>query len=345
MATSDMWHPGRIEPTVPLIDIAAIDTPGGLGAIGAELDRACRDTGFFVVVGHGIDPSLFVDLDTAARRFFALPEPTKARIAMAVGGRAWRGWFPLGGEVTSGIPDRKEGLYLGQELGEDDPRVAAGVALHGGNLFPDDVPELGPAVLSWIDALTGLGHRLMEAIAIGLGLPAGWFRANLTADPTVLFRIFRYPDTNAPTLSGAGEWGVAEHTDYGLLTMLAQDDRGGLQVKGSSFRGDASWIDVDPVPNSFVCNIGDMLERMTGGRYRSTPHRVRNTSGRDRLSFPFFFDPSWDARVEPLPLAPEVARDASDRWDGTSVFDFDGSYGEYLVAKVSRVFPDLVHVI
>ena len=331
--------------SVPLIDIGALETGAGAASIGAMIDAACRGTGFFVVVGHGIDPGLFESLDSSSRRFFALPETAKAKIAMSVGGRAWRGWFPLGGEVTSGIPDRKEGLYLGEELDESDPRVRAGTPLHGRNLFPAEVPELAPAVLAWIDALTALGHRLMAAIAVGLGLPPDWFRAYLTRDPTVLFRIFRYPDTHAVTLSGAGEWGVAEHTDYGLLTMLAQDDRGGLQVRGGH-----GWVDVDPVSNSFVCNIGDMLERMTGGRYRSTPHRVRNTSGRDRLSFPFFFDPSWDARIEPLPLAADsnddaAAGSATDRWDRTSVFDFDGTYGEYLVAKVSKVFPDLVHVI
>ena len=331
------------EPTtssVPVIDLVSLDAVGGAAAIGAALDVACRDTGFFVIVGHGIDPSLFESLDAASRRFFALPEATKATIAMPVGGRAWRGWFPLGGEVTSGIPDRKEGLYLGEELDDTDPRVLAETPLHGRNLFPAAVPELGPAVLAWIAALTSLGHRLMTAIAVGLGLPSDWFRVNITADPTVLFRIFRYPDTHEANVSGAGEWGVAEHTDYGLLTMLAQDECGGLQVRGTQ-----GWIDVDPVPNSFVCNVGDMLERMTGGRYRSTLHRVRNTSGRDRLSFPFFFDPSWNARIDPLPLAAQISGDGSDRWDKTSVFAFDGTYGEYLVAKVSKVFPDLVHVI
>jgi isopenicillin N synthase-like dioxygenase len=183
---------------------------------------------------------------------------------------------------------------------------------------------------------------LLSTIAVGLGLDADWFVRHLTADPTVLFRVFRYPDNADAAPDGAGEWGVAEHTDYGLLTMLAQDDRGGLQVKSRT-----GWVDADPIPNSFVCNIGDMLERMTGGRYRSTPHRVRNTSGRERLSFPFFFDPSWNARVVPLPLAEEPGEPGvdHDRWDNQSVFDFEGTYGDYLVAKVSKVFPDLVHVI
>jgi isopenicillin N synthase-like dioxygenase len=321
---------------IPVIDVGPLPA-GDPSPVAAQLDAACRDTGFFCIVGHGIDPDLSASLDHAAREFFALPEDVKAGMAMPVGGRAWRGWFPLGGEVTSGVPDRKEGIYFGEELSDDDPRVRAGTPLHGRNLFPQDVPELRTAVLAWFDALTALGHAVMSGLALGLGLPATWFREHVTTQPTLLFRIFRYP------MQGPGNWGVAEHTDYGLLTLLLQDECGGLQVKGRP-----GWIDVPPIANSFVCNIGDMLERMTGGRYRSTPHRVLNTSGRDRLSFPFFFDPSWDARIEPLPLADEpIDRDddRAARWDGRSVFDFDGTYGEYLVAKVSKVFPDLVHVI
>lgn len=323
--------------TVPVIDITGLRAGDqrATSSVAEAFDEACRDTGFFCITGHGVDPSLFSSLDASARQFFALPHAVKQRVAMSVGGRAWRGWFPLGGEMTSGVPDRKEGYYFGEELGDDDPRVAARLPLHGANLFPADVPELRTCVLAWLDALTDLGHLVMSGIALGLGLHPNWFRDTLTTNPTVLFRIFRYP------MDGPGTWGVAEHTDYGLLTLLAQDDCGGLQVKSRT-----GWVEAPPIPNSFVCNIGDMLERMTGGRYLSTPHRVLNQSGRDRLSFPFFFDPSWDAHVLPLPLNTFAESDASpDRWDGASVFDFDGTYGEYLVAKVSRVFPDLVHTI
>jgi isopenicillin N synthase-like dioxygenase len=172
---------------------------------------------------------------------------------------------------------------------------------------------------------------LVRGIALGLGLAPDWFERDLTREPTVLFRIFRYPPTE-----DAG-WGVGEHTDYGLLTILAQDDRGGLQVRGAD-----GWIEVPPTPGVLVCNLGDMLDRMTGGRYRSTPHRVRNAAEGDRLSFPFFFDPGWEALVGPVPLGDDApADDAATRWDGTSVHEWQGTYGDYLLGKVSKVFPEL----
>ena len=331
------------------------DSAAGVAAVAGQIDAACRDHGFFLVTGHGIDPSLQRRLDEAARAFFSQPAAAKEAVAMDRGGRAWRGWFPLGGELTSGRPDHKEGYYFGADLPADDPRVLAGRPLHGPNLFPTEPALLGPLVSEWIDAMTALAHRLMRGVALGLGLTPDWFERNLTADPTVLFRIFRYPPTTTPLPSDDGpkrtptattatstttttteRWGVAEHTDYGLLTILAQDGSGGLQVRS----GDG-WIDVPPMADAFVCNIGDMLDRMTGGRYRSTPHRVLSTAA-DRLSFPFFFDPSWDAEVSPLPLDGEPPTDdALTRWDATSVHEYRGTYGDYLTAKVAKVFPTL----
>jgi isopenicillin N synthase-like dioxygenase len=129
---------------------------------------------------------------------------------------------------------------------------------------------------------------------------------------------------------------VGEHTDYGLLTLLAQDDSGGLQIAAPE-----GWIDAPPVPGTFVCNIGDMLDRMTGGWYRSTPHRVRNLSGHARLSFPFFLDPGFADQVPALPDRAAAADDGTRRWDGQDLRAFDGTYGDYLLGKVSKVFPQL----
>ena len=327
---------------LPVVDVAALRSTGAArDEMARRLDAACRDVGFFYVVGHTVDDGLQGRLEALSRKFFGLPEDEKARIAMAGGGRAWRGWFPVGGELTSGRPDRKEGIYFGAEVGRDHPRVAAGVPLHGPNLFPARPPGLRDAVLGYMAAMTELGHLLASAIARGLGLPDDWFATHLTADPTVLFRIFHYPAARHAGGAGrpAGEraWGVAEHTDYGLLTILRQDDTGGLEV-----RTPTGWTDAPPEPGSFVCNLGDMLERMTGGLYRSTPHRVHNAGRVGRVSFAFFFDPSWDAEVSPLPLdRPQAPAPAAPRWDGANVHDLGGTYGDYLLAKVAKVFPDL----
>jgi isopenicillin N synthase-like dioxygenase len=328
--------------TLPVIDVAGlVDANSGAtarGEVARELDAAARRFGFFYAVGHGVDAALVGRLVALSRAFFAQDDSAKLRIPMSAGGRAWRGFFPLGGELTSNRPDWKEGLYLGSELGPEHPRVRNGVILHGANLWPD-IDGFRETVLAYLGALTRLGHALMGGIALGLGLPERWFHEHGTADPLILLRLFNYPSRPVPPETDA-LWGVGEHTDYGLLTMLWQDDVGGLQVRTGS--GDDGWIDAPPIPGTLVCNIGDMLDRMTGGRYRSVPHRVAiNTSGRDRLSIPLFFDPDFDARVQPVPGSGPGMDDSGRRWDGANLQAFAGTYGDYVTAKVGKVFPDL----
>jgi isopenicillin N synthase-like dioxygenase len=318
----------------PVVDIGRLTGRSGPPAdrVARDIEAACRASGFFYVSGHGVPDELIARLDRASRAFFDLPEEEKLEIAMANGGRAWRGFFPVGAELTSGRPDLKEGIYFGTELPADDPRVRAGLPLHGANLFPRQVPELRPAVLEYLDAVTGAAQAVLAGVAMSLGLDADYFATGYTADPTVLFRIFHYPPS---TLDGDG-WGVGEHTDYGLVTLLLQDDNGGLQVRTPD-----GWVDAPPIPGTFVCNIGDMLDKLTGGWYRSTPHRVRNVSGNERLSFPFFLDPDFAAEVPPLPGRAATGAEGQRRWDGQDLRAFTGTYGDYLVAKVSKVFPQL----
>jgi isopenicillin N synthase-like dioxygenase len=254
---------------------------------------------------------------------------------MSLGGRAWRGYFPVGGELTSGTPDLKEGIYFGSELDRNHPLVRADTALHGPNLFPDDIPEFRQAVLDYIAAMARLGHALMTGISLSLRLAESYFTDAYTADPLILFRIFNYP-SRSHYRSGEYMYGVGEHTDYGFLTILKQDMSGGLQVKAKS-----QWIDVTPIRNSFVCNIGDMLDRLTGGLYLSAPHRVRHSSEHDRLSFAFFFDPNFNAEIRPLHIDAEIRDNKEERWDQASVHEFRGTYGDYLLGKVSKVFPEL----
>lgn len=327
---------------LPVIDMSALfgADSAGRSRVAGEIERACRAHGFFYLTGHGIAPQVLEALETESRRFFALPPEDKMAIAMARGGRAWRGFFPVGGELTSGRPDLKEGLYLGTELAADHPRVRAGLPLHGANLWPAAQPNLKAAATAYMDAATRAAAALMEGVSLSLGLEADYFARAYTATPTVLFRIFHYPAKGPAEADWSHSWGVGEHTDYGLLTLLAQDRWGGLQV-----RTPGGWIEAPPIEGALVCNIGDMLERLTGGRFKSTPHRVMNRSGHDRLSFPLFFDPDFEAQMQPLPAvatdAALVSADRAERWDGASVHEFEGTYGDYLLEKVGKVFPQL----
>jgi isopenicillin N synthase-like dioxygenase len=164
-------------------------------------------------------------------------------------------------------------------------------------------------------------------------LDSDYFSQHLTVDPILLFRIFHYPPLSSATTD---LWSVGEHTDYGLLTILKQDQIGGLQVKSQD-----QWIEASPIPGSFVCNIGDILDRMTGGLYRSTPHRVRNRGQHGRFSFPFFFDPGWDAEIKPVLSRSTVTKIPDQRWDGANLKKLRGSYGDYLMSKIAKVFPEL----
>ena len=316
-----------------MIDVGALrDGSDARHAVAAQIAAACREVGFFYVVGHGVDEALQAELVEQSRRFFARDAAAKLEIAMARGGRAWRGYFPVGGELTSGRPDRKEGIYFGEGCRA---RIRWSPPGHRctARTCSRDMPRLRGRARH--GRMTALGHTLLRGIALSLGLPEEELTVRFTATPLTLFRIFNYPVPRAG--EDASAWGVGEHTDYGFLTILKQDDAGGLEVESRS-----GWIEARPIAGSFVCNIGDMLDRMTRGRYRSTPHRVRNRSTRDRLSFPFFFDPGWDARIRPLEGDGTAVPDDRDRrWDRASVHDFDGTYGEYVLRKVARVFPGL----
>ncbi|MEX0813506.1 MAG: 2-oxoglutarate and iron-dependent oxygenase domain-containing protein [Chitinophagales bacterium] len=321
---------------IPIIDIeplfASNSDSGSYNKTIKEIAQACRKNGFFYISGHSISGDLQNKLEALSKVFFELPLEEKMKISMQKGGKAWRGYFPIGDELTSGKPDQKEGLYFGSELDSTHPKVKAGIPLHGSNLFPEYPSEMKAFVLEYMSKLEQIGHALMKGISLSVGLEEDFFHRKFTYDPTLLFRIFHYPAQE----EASENWGVGEHTDYGLLTILKQDTSGGLQVKSKG-----QWIDAPPIENTFICNIGDMLDKMTGGLYKSTPHRVRNTSGKGRLSFPFFFDPSFDAEIKKIVTHNPTQDDYQQRWDKEDVHAFGGTYGEYLLQKVGKVFPDL----
>jgi isopenicillin N synthase-like dioxygenase len=333
--------------TVPIIDVGPLleggDTLAHNEAV-AQIHKACTEVGFFYVKNHGVSELLQQRLESTFAHFVSQPREVKRRIEMAKAGTSWRGYFEVGEELTKGLPDQKEGIYFAAESPEDTR------PLHGANLFPDeaDAPGLRGAVLEYMSALKSLSRTLLVAIGDGLSLPADVFRAQFE-EPTTLFRCFHYPPHDPKW--GDDSMAVGEHTDMGFLTVLKQDDSGGLQVRGGG-ETETCWVDVPPVPGTFVVNLGDCLERSTGGLLRATTHRVQQRRGATagRFSYPFFFDPSFEAEMRsyeammPVELRERAAarrERAPQRWDGRSMEAIEGPYRDFIISKVSMVFPEL----
>jgi isopenicillin N synthase-like dioxygenase len=333
---------------IPVIDISPFFrenvTEEELNLVATSIGNACRTVGFFCVVNHGIPHQLMDDMQAVAKKFFNQPSETKSKVSMKLGGKAWRGWFPVGDELTSGRPDQKEGYYFGSEEDSDHP-----LPLHGSNIWPnEEVPEMKDLVLEYMDKCTQVAQKLMQSICRSLNVDVNLLKDQFEK-PTTLFRIFNYPPHPDCAPDGLPLYGVAEHTDYGYLTLLYQDQSGGLQARLI----DGEWIEVPPIPYSLVVNLGDALQHNTGGLLRATPHRVRHLSTQDRLSFPFFFDPGFESEMiniidhleEDSKLKKEALLnmqvDKRERWDGANPEQFQGKYGVYLMKKVSKVFPEL----
>jgi isopenicillin N synthase-like dioxygenase len=284
--------------SIPIIDLAPLlhGTQEEQALAIREIGAACREIGFFYVINHDVPEALVEKVFAEAARFFALPDAVKAEIAIEKSA-CHRGWFKLGGENLDPAKqkqagDLKEGIKIGRDLGPEHPLVLAGTPLHGPNQWPD-LPGWREVMQEYYDAMEALGRRLLQAFASALGLSAEYFNGWLDAPMTTLGPLHYPPQKGHIT---EAQLGAGAHTDYGCLTMLAQDDAGGLQVRGK----DGTWIDAPPVPGSFVVNIGDMMERWTNGVFTSTLHRVINVSGRERYSIPYFYDPDYSAPVECL---------------------------------------------
>lgn len=286
---------------IPVIDLSR---PGGDAAAAAALGAACRGSGFFLVSGHGVPAATVDAMFDQLRAAFGLPMEEKLKLLQDENNR---GYTPLSEETldparqTEG--DTKEGFYFGREVGPDDPD--ASLPLHGPNVWPPEalLPGFRAATEAYFGAMTGLGHRLLRLLALSLGLAPDYFDPAFDR-PMVFLRPLRY--SGRVSRPDDGVFGAGAHTDYGMLTILATDGQPGLQVHLGG-----AWVDVPPAPGCFVCNLGDMLERWTNGLYRSTLHRVVTTTGKERYSIPFFFEPNFNAVVECLPCCVSAERPAA----------------------------------
>ncbi|CAN6282235.1 unnamed protein product [Urochloa humidicola] len=276
---------------IPVIDLSPLTSGGGdaaaVDALAAEIGAASRDWGFFVVTGHGVPAEAVARATAAERAFFALPAERKAAVRRSEAA-------PLGyyeSEHTKNVRDWKEVF----DLVPREPPPAAAVAdgeLVFENKWPEDLPGFREALEEYAKSMEELAFKILELIARSLNLRPdrlhGFFK-----DQTTFIRLNHYPPCPSPDLA----LGVGRHKDGGALTILYQDDVGGLDVRR---RSDGEWVRVKPVPDSFIINVGDLIQVWSNDRYESAEHRVSVNSAKERFSMPYFFNPASYTMVEPV---------------------------------------------
>ena len=300
--------------SLPVIDFAGASDE----ALARQLDQAFTDKGFCYFKGIGVQPALVDGVFEASRRFHAEPRAAKDAIAM---NRFHRGYMAPKTSIiqTSSVarvtkPNDSESFMWMHEVPESDPRH--GRPLDGPNLWPDLAGFRQP-VEAYEQAMQAFCQRLLRPLALALGLPRDWF-VPYFRQPTLFLRLLHYPPHAVDAADDA--FGSAPHTDYGFITILAQDSQGGLEVR----RKDGTWLAAPPIEGTWVVNVADMLSRWTNGCWQSTPHRVKNLSGGDRYSCPYFFDMAMDSVVEVVPTCRASENPPAVR------------YGDYLMERLDR---------
>lgn len=286
---------------IPVIDVGSLAgdaDDAAIARIASQIGAACRGTGFFYLANHGVPADAVAGAFEANRRFHRLPLEEKLELKR---NRWHRGYVPVGGNVARSSarfestrqPNLVESFNARHEVDPGHPDYMV-KDLQGPNLWPRDA-VFRPAFERYNTAVRELGLKLLHPVSVAVGEDRRFF-GRFFDPPSTNLRMLHYPP--GPAARPEDVFGVHPHTDYGFLTILAQDDVGGLQVQ----RVDGSWIQAPCIPGTFVVNVGDMLARWTNDEFNSTPHRVVSPSvSTDRYSMALFFDPNLDARIECLP--------------------------------------------
>jgi len=287
--------------TIPVIDVSPALDGSDIETVARAIHGAATTHGFFYISGHGIPQALMDQAFAVSRAFFALPQEKKASVAVDTKQRGWmaQGMSRLAGAKTH---DLKEVFFWGAETAADDPDVLANKPMVAVNQWPEaEFPALRRDLLPYYNAVCDVARHVMAAIAVSLDQAADRFAPHY-AKPLARGQLVYYPPSTQQD-EREERFGVAPHTDFGVLTLLLQDDSGGLQVQSKS----GGWIEAPPIPRTLVCNIGDLLARWSNNRFASTVHRVVNRTSNARYSIPVFFDPYTDTVVDPVDLgvAPE----------------------------------------
>ncbi|CAK9315828.1 unnamed protein product [Citrullus colocynthis] len=279
---------------IPTIDLSPIfNSPGGdfPHDLVRQIASASRDWGFFLVVNHGVPPEKRRRIEAAAREFFGQSLEEKRKVRRDEG--VVTGYFDT--ELTKNVRDWKEVfdfMVADTTVVPASPEPEDDELTQWTNQWPEYPPEFREACDEYVKELEKLGHKLMELIAVSLGLPPKRFQ-DYFKEQTSFVRLNHYPPCPSPELA----LGVGRHKDPGVLTVLAQDDVGGLEVKR---KRDGEWIQVKPVPDSYVVNVGDITQVWSNEKYESVEHRAMVNSKKERYSIAFFFNPSHSTIVEPL---------------------------------------------
>lgn len=275
--------------TIPVIDIMPLRDGSDPAGVTSALHAASRGLGFIYITGHGIPDRLIEEARRAAYGFFRSSADEKDRVRVS---NSHRGWIGTGGAKMQddAKPDLKESFIWGWEPTEGEP--SDGHPLRGENRWPAAQPGFQEHAMAYFAAAHEVAHHLMRGFALGLSLEEDFF-LKTAVRPLSRASYVYYPAQ--PEEMGMDQYGVGPHTDFGVLTVLCQDDVGGLQIQDA--QGD--WIEAPPIPGSLVVNVGDLLGRWTAGAYKSTPHRVVNSSGRERMSLVLAYDPNPETMIDP----------------------------------------------
>ena len=285
-----------------MIDISSVLDGSDIRRVAGQIHEAATDIGFFYISNHGISDDLIDQAFAVAKDFFALPVEAKETVAVDT---TQRGWMATGMSRLQGAKthDLKEVFFWGTEVAADDPDLLAGKPLVAMNRWPDAAfPRLRSELTPYYNAVCGVGEAVLTAISVSLGVAPDFFKSRYVS-PLARGQMVYYPPS---TVADEAEerYGVAPHTDFGVLTLLLQDDSGGLQVRTRN----GAWIEAPPIPGTLVCNIGDLLQRWSNDRFASTVHRVINRTPSSRHSIPVFYDPNTSTVVDPHDLG--IAREA-----------------------------------
>lgn len=273
---------------IPVIDLAPLREKSDASSVANALHNASKGLGFIYVKGHGIQQRTIDNARNAAYTFFRADESQKKAVSIS---KHHRGWLKPGAAKMGDKAkvDLKESFIWG--LQDEHGNTPTDHPLRGPNQWPASQPALEAAAMQYFHLAHDVATVLMQSFAQGLHLDRDFFLK--TADKPLSRASFVYYPTQ-PESSGDEQFGVGPHTDFGVLTVLCQDDTGGLQVQ--DINGD--WIHAPPIDGTLVINVGDLLSRWTNGEYKSTPHRVVNTSGRERLSLVLAFDPNPETLID-----------------------------------------------